>query len=403
MTKIDILVVGSGPAGATVARYLAKNGFNILVLEGRKTDWDKPCAGGITHRVFDEFGVSRKIIERPLSKLTLVSPTNEIVKAKVSRLGGLVLRPKFDKYLSDLAIDSGAELKENTWVTEPIVKNGAVMGVIAKAGGIKKEYEANIVIAADGTPSVFAKYFNLYRKDFNHLAITFQYQMEMKEEIINELFDDGIDVYFGSKWIEGGYTWVFPKRNVLAVGNGTWAHLVKKYRLNLKLLLDTFLKTHPIAKEKLKDAKIKYSHGAPIGFPRILKRRYGNGFLIIGDAGGFVSYATAEGIYYSMKSGKLAAEFIKEMHDSGKLSKNNLMHFETYIKDLLQDLYAAVKVRKMLLDTDKKQRKVVHAAKVDSWFNRMVCDVVLGNIEYRAFLRSLYMHPHKLLKALLFY
>ena len=403
--KADVLIVGSGPAGATAGRYLAKNGFKTVILEAQNLDRDKPCAGGTTNRVYSEFEISEKhVIERPIKEVFLVAPDNETVYTKVSLPGALVLRPKFDKHLSELAMDEGAKIFEKTRAIAPILENNKVVGVKAKTSDGVKEFYSDLVIAADGTPSLFAKHFNLYRNDPEQLAITFQYQMAMNTKDIDEEIGDRIEIYFGSEWCPGGYTWIFPKKDVVAVGNGTWMNFIRKHKVVLKRRLNSFIETHPIAKEKLRKAKVLYAHGAPIGFPKILKQHYGNGFLIIGDAGGFVSYATAEGIYYSMKSGKLAAEFVTEVSENGSFLLNELKSFEKFIHDkLMQELYASIKIRQSLLSTDKKLKKIVYAAKNDKWFNKLVGDLIMGNIEYRRFLKTLYTHPHKLLKALLLY
>jgi len=181
--------------------------------------------------------------------------------------------------------------------------------VVVRKNGELEEVYADLVIAADGTPSTIAKYLNLYRNDDTRLATTFQYQMSMNEKEIDKVIGNSIEIYFGSSWVTGGYTWIFPKRNILAVGNGIWNNFVNKHKLYLKKLLDYFIKNHHVAKEKLRKAKILYSHGDSIGFSKVLKRHYDNGALIIGDAEHFVSYATAEGFYYSMKSEKMATDF----------------------------------------------------------------------------------------------
>ena len=60
-SNADIIVVESGPAGATANRYLTKAGFNVITFEAQKLDRDKPCAGGTTARVYEEFDIKKML------------------------------------------------------------------------------------------------------------------------------------------------------------------------------------------------------------------------------------------------------------------------------------------------------------------------------------------------------
>jgi len=51
----DVVIVGAGPAGSTAARMLSKKGFKVILIEKEKFPRDKPCGGGLTKKVLEEF------------------------------------------------------------------------------------------------------------------------------------------------------------------------------------------------------------------------------------------------------------------------------------------------------------------------------------------------------------
>ncbi|MEM4258032.1 MAG: FAD-dependent oxidoreductase [Candidatus Thermoplasmatota archaeon] len=51
----DVVIVGAGPAGSTAAKFLAENGISVLIIDKRRFPRDKPCGGGLTIKVLEEF------------------------------------------------------------------------------------------------------------------------------------------------------------------------------------------------------------------------------------------------------------------------------------------------------------------------------------------------------------
>jgi len=75
----DVVVVGAGPAGSTIAKIVAERGFKVLVLEKYTLDRGKPCAGGITNRVVEHFRMPEKAFARKCTGIFLCSPKNRTV------------------------------------------------------------------------------------------------------------------------------------------------------------------------------------------------------------------------------------------------------------------------------------------------------------------------------------
>lgn len=409
----DVLVVGAGPSGSTAARYVASKGFSVLVLEKKKLSWEKPCAGGISGRVIDEFDVPPKALERTITGDFVCSPKNVTVTLeKPYRIGACTMRAEFDRVLCETAMDEGAEFREESLVTDPILKNGSLTGVEAKEKGRTVNHEAKVTIIADGCPSNLSRRLGIYVGHPEHIFMCYQEHMKLANSKIDDMIGNNIEIYFGSHIIPIGYAWIFPKNGAVSVGLGTPMHLVEKEKINLHHRLETFIKHHPIAKPKLHGAKTFLKQAAIIPHgglggeeSRIVSRIHGNGYVVVGDAAGFVSPATGEGIYYGMKSGQLAAE-----------TTIKALMAEDYSEPVLADYYRNVlgsivyndmkygwKIRRMFLESDKYTEKLVKASKRDPWFGEMTRQLISGEIPYQRFMRRLYTHPHKLLKALLYY
>ncbi len=72
----NVLVIGAGPAGATAAKVLSKNGRDVVLLE-RNLAFVKPCGGGLSINAFDEFGIPGNIIQKEVKVIRLISPAGK--------------------------------------------------------------------------------------------------------------------------------------------------------------------------------------------------------------------------------------------------------------------------------------------------------------------------------------
>mgnify|MGYP001139473583 CR=1 FL=1 len=409
----DVIIVGAGPSGSTAARYIASMDFRVLVLEKEKTDREKACAGGISGRVIKEFGVPDRAFDRMIYGDFICSPQYVTVNLeKPYRIGACAMRGKFDKILCEIAMDEGAEFREESKVVDPILKDKALVGVRSREKGEIRDYRAKVTVIADGNLSGMSRKLGVYIGDPHAIFLCYQQQMKLPNSKIDERIGNNIEIYFGSAIIPIGYAWIFPKDGMVSVGLGAPLYIVKEERINLRERLKNFIKHHPVAKEKLLGAEVSYSQAALIphgnlgaGESKIVSQIYGNGYIIVGDAAGFVSPATGEGIYYGMKSGKLAAEAVVDSFEIEDFSEKILAgYYEKILESIVyEDMKFGWTIRRMFLESDGYTEKLVRASKADPWFGEMTRKLISGEIPYGRFLRTLYTHPHKLIKALLYY
>ncbi len=397
---MDVTVVGAGPAGSMAAKAAAKKGCSVTVYEKGPLKREKPCGGGVSDRVEEEFNLNPEdaFWDRPCEGIFLCSPQNKTVVLTERKRGGfLVMREKFDYYLTEKAQKAGVQFVENTYV-EPFVKNGMVKGVKTK----NEVVESKIVIACDGTPSSFARKLGLYNGNGYNQATTYQYQMKMNNKEIDEKIGDNMEIYFGHKWAPYGYSWIFPKKGVVTVGNGTWLYALKKHKVNLKKCLDNFITNHPVASRKLENAEILYPQSAMIGFYSVTKPIYLDNFMVAGDAAGFVSVPTGEGIYYSMISGRIAGEVAAEALQKMDTSKKFLRKYQKRtLKKIGADMKWGYWLRRLVMDKEKNQEQLVRASLKDEWIYEMTGQLIGGDIGYKQFLINFLLRPDKMLQLLL--
>ena len=398
------MIVGGGPTGSTAARIIAEKGFKVLVLEKYNLDKEKPCGGAVTNRVVEHFKIPEKAFTRDCTGIFLCSPKNRtIVIGKHGKIR-LTMRSIFDEILCQMAMDKGVEFFENALVTGPLIKNGKVIGVLTKINGKSKTVRAKLVIGADGTPSTLARKLELYSKQSNTIGFCFQYQLELSNEQIEQRIGSNVEVYYGSQWNPSGYTWVFPKNNIVTVGCVAGIDVIRQRRINLKQYLDHFIKKHPIASLKLKGTKILQSQAQLIGYPGVLKDNVAEGCLIAGDASGTVSLWNSEGIWYSMKSGEAAGISATEILEKKVLSASGIRikYYQNLDQNVKDDLSLAPKIANFV-NSDAKQQRTVGVIIKDQWWANLAATLMDGTCSYKKALKKIRSRPDKMLQARIIY
>ncbi|EPS57185.1 geranylgeranyl reductase, partial [Genlisea aurea] len=206
------------------------------------------------------------------------------------------------------------------------------------AAGEKKTLEVDAVIGADGANSRVAK--NIDAGDYEY-AIAFQERVKIPDEKM-KYYENLAEMYVGDDVSPDFYGWVFPKCDHVAVGTGTVTH--KGDIKNLQIA------TRLRARDKIQGGKIIRVEAHPIPeHPR--PRRVSDRVALVGDAAGYVTKCSGEGIYFAAKSGRMCAEAIVEGSENGKrlvnesdlrvyLQKWDRTYRPTYtVLDILQKIF----------------------------------------------------------------
>lgn len=311
---LRVAVVGGGPAGSSTAEVLAKAGIETYLFE-RKLDNAKPCGGAIPLCMVKEFDLPEQIIDRQVRKMKMISPSNievDINLIKQEEYIGMCRREVLDGFLRDRAAKLGTTVINGTVYKLDIPTNNTDSYTIhyadhsdGNAEGVMKTLKVDMIVGADGANSRVAKAIDA--GDYNY-AIAFQERIRLPEEQMH-YYQDLAEMYVGKDVSPDFYAWVFPKYDHVAVGTGTM-------KVNKAIIKDLQAGIRARAAKKLAGGKIIKVEAHPIPeHPR--PRRVVGRVALVGDAAGYVTKSSGEGIYFAAKSGRMCAETIVEFSNKG--------------------------------------------------------------------------------------
>lgn len=301
--NFDVVVVGGGPAGATAAERLAKEGRSVLLLD--RAGRIKPCGGAIPPRLIRDFQIPASQLCVQIKSARMVSPQERKVDMPIGDgFVGMVDREVFDEFLRARAATSGAERRVGSF--ERIVRDeqGAPSVQYRTSEGELAEVRTKLVIGADGALSKVA------RQELPGLEVpyVFAYHEVVKAPEPNGEFDPRrCDVVYDGRISPDFYGWVFPHGKTASVGSGSAQKGMSLRQSVARLRAATGLDGMETIRRE----------GAPIPMRPLSRWDNGRDVVLAGDAAGVVAPASGEGIYYAMVGGQLAAEAGLEFLGSG--------------------------------------------------------------------------------------
>lgn len=339
----DAVVVGAGPAGSAVARFLADAGRDVVLVEKATFPRDKVCGDALTPRAV-----------RALARLGLTAEADGTVpgwhrQRGLRMYGGRVrrradgttdhevvldlpwpelpdwpahsltaTRSLFDESLARHAQKGGAQLWEGCEVTGPVWLTDSEQrlagvtwrqrdadGAVTASGSVR----APVVVACDGNSSRLGVAAGLHRDQQRPIGVAVRAYYDHQRPDL-DMMEGFLDVEADGQLLPA-YGWVFP----LADGtvNVGWGQLdsSRHFRgVSYPKVLDSWVDGFPA--EWGMSAETRYGRPASAGLPMSHNRRPAahKGLLLVGDAAGMVNPFNGEGISYAIEAGALAAEAI---------------------------------------------------------------------------------------------
>ncbi len=307
----DVAVVGAGPAGSTVAKVVAGQGFRTLVIDRRSTVGIPVQCGELiptpsearnlfphSKHMPQAVHIPKAFVTNKTQSIRLISPNGSTYEFPFE--ANIIDRANFDQHLAQRAEDAGAVYLLSSTVKSRSNKNQLAF----KSGHSNNSVSARFVVGADGAHSIVAQSLGSH---FIHsesdLSPSLQYVMSG-----GDVDSSVIEMYFGSMIAPGGYAWLIPKGDgMVNVGFGMRRSIAHD-ETPLRTYLDRF--AFKTLESSLRCAKIVSRVGAiiPVGGP--LKKTWSKNALLVGDAAGHVMASNGGGIPTALCGGAIAGDAI---------------------------------------------------------------------------------------------
>jgi electron transfer flavoprotein-quinone oxidoreductase len=320
----DAVVVGAGPAGASAALALARDGYSVVLVERGPYPGSKNVYGGVIYpRILDEVvpqwwehvPVERWVVRRSTMVMT---PTHSLAFDVRSQAWGrppyngmTVYRADFDGWLAEQAVEAGAHLLTSTLVTGLLRDpGGRVVGV--RTDRPNGDLRAKVVISCEGVNSFLAKEIGLLpRAAAEHHTLGVKEVLALPPEVIDARFGverhEGVDIEMlgCTRGIPGG-GFLYTNGDTVAVG----AVLSLRYLAEAKVRPEEVIadiKEHPAVAPYLRGSQLKEyaAHLIPEGGYDAVPKLTADGFMLAGDAAGLCLAAGIwlEGVNFAIGSG----------------------------------------------------------------------------------------------------
>ena len=397
----DLIIVGGGPAGSACARRAAQRGLDVVIIEKLFHPRRKACGGGFRPGLLDllDFDAT-PALDRESCGSHLFSPSRIKVVATKERITGyLVRREIFDKLLLDKAAEAGAEVISGLEITEVTESMDEVIAHQIDGGTVKGKF----LVGADGVNSRVARSSGLKpRWEDDEIGLCIEARVPMSKSDIERITRGPykkdlfcIQIYFGG--IDHGYAWCFPKKDEISLGMGClmpFAAGLKKAWINFTTEFSNLYNV---------DIDLSETTAMRVPLKEPVKTTQTKRILLTGDAGGFVSAATGEGICYAVETGQIAADTVADIIQ-GHVN-DTVEYQQRWKKSVGKQLKVSKFLANLLFNSEKNMELGIQMAANDEVMRSHMTDLIGGLRPYseiRSALvkRVLTRHPLKGLKML---
>lgn len=330
-SQFDAIVVGAGPSGNACAYTMAKSGLKVLQIERGEYPGSKNVQGAILYakaleEIIPDFRedapLERHIIEQRMWMLDETSFVGTHVRSedynKPPYNRYTIIRAQFDKWFSSKVREAGALLICETTVNHLIMDGDLVVGV--QCDREQGDIYADVVVLADGVNSTLARKAGFHGDiKADNVALAVKEILFMPEETIRQRFnigeESGVVIEMVGRITDGmmGTGFLYTNKESLTIGVGCMlGDFAKNPNRTSPYVLLEQMKRHPAIAPLIEGGEMKEycAHLIPEGGFHAIPRVYGNGWMIVGDSGGFVNAVHREGSNLAMTTGRLAAETI---------------------------------------------------------------------------------------------
>ncbi len=319
--ECDVLVIGGGPAGTTIAPLLVEKGYRVVLLE--KARHPRFHVGEsllpANMPLFERMGIADQVKAIGMEKwgAEFVSPQHNMAQTfhfadawdKSMPHAYQVKRAEFDEVLIRNAEKKGVEVHEccKAKAIDFLPDNSGAVIRAQHDDGSEFECKARFVVDASGRDTFLANRFQIKHRNPKHnsSAIYGHFACAKRHEGQAE---GNITIF----WFEHGWFWFIPMMNdVTSVGMVTWPYYMKtKGQRSVEQFLRDGIAMCPALTERLQMATLVNEVEATGNFSYVSERNHGENYLLLGDAYAFIDPVFSSGVLLAMNSGVIGAEAI---------------------------------------------------------------------------------------------
>jgi len=340
--KYDVIVMGGGPAGSSVAGILAREGRQVILFE--KEIFPRHHIGESlmtdTYWTFRRLGLLEKLKESPFVRKYSVQFANPAGKESrpfyffeavhhESAVTWQVTRARFDHLLIDHAAEQGATVHQGVLVKQVLFEGDRAVGVeVQMQDGTREKFFANVVVDATGQSAMLSNKFRWRVRDPKlKKAVLYSYfKGAHREPDLN----GGATLVLRTQHGSGGWFWYIPlEDDVTSVGIvADPDYLLKGRGQDLaKIFQEEIDKCEPCRKRVAEGTRVDKIYSI-LDYSYRSKHNAGNGFIIIGDAYGFLDPIYSSGVLLALKMAELAADAIHDAFNHDDFSAERLGQYQ---------------------------------------------------------------------------
>ena len=326
----DVLVIGGGPAGSTMASLLTMKGYEVVVLERERFPREHVGESMLPfcYHVFDELGIREEMEERYVRKpgvrfIDVDGATNTAwcfshhIEGP-SALSFQVIRSEFDQVLLDHSESLGASVHQETRVTDCTFHDDGVEVVAIGPQG-EERFQARFVVDASGRRTFMSNRLGTKtaHKELERTALSCSYWKGAK---FKDTLEEGLIqiVYLGGD--KQGWIWCIPlgsDRLSVGVVMNTAYYTSQRAVFKEQGVDDTRLALYlqelaaaPFTKDILADAHMEREMMVNGDYSYVCHQKWGDNFCLVGDASAFIDPIFSTGVYMAMNSSRIASEAV---------------------------------------------------------------------------------------------
>jgi flavin-dependent dehydrogenase len=342
-TQPRVIVIGGGPSGTTAATLIAQKGYRVRLFEREK---------------FPRFHIGESLIPQTywvlkrLNMLPKMKSSHYIKKYSVQFVGSSgrlsepfyfvdhkphessqtwqVRRSEFDQMMLDNAVEHGVEVEQGVRVLEVLFEGDRAVGVRLQNedGGEERIERADVIVDASGQSALIMGKLGLREWDpILKKAACWTYWEGAYRDTGH---DEGATVVLLTQ-NKAGWFWYIPLHdNIVSVGIVAGYDYLFKNRSSkdFETIYHEEVDNCPVVKQRIGSARRADVYRAAKEYSYRSKCVSGNGWVLVGDALGFLDPLYSSGVLLALKSGELAADAVCDSLAKGDTSRESLGTWE---------------------------------------------------------------------------